>query len=189
MREHVRTPQGTLTIVGIVVGVALAAAAAVQQSAAATPEERVAECRAEHGAPGRTGSETSGEGRDESTATWTYSNCTWPPVPGVSEDGYYEIEVTTVRIPGTAGVDQHTEIQTFRGPCRSFRVQYRHANDIVAGWEEPLQLQPGQVVSMHDGRVVNPIEYEDLLPEDWDSQLSILGHFRFDLARAECAEI
>lgn len=175
VKEH----GGWIALISLIVGVVLGGASLALDMGPSSAEEHIAACRKAHSAPS-----ISEDGNRE-----VFSQCTWPPVAGVEEDGYYEIVVTYAGIPNTAGFEQFTGIDWLQGPCATYRVQYRFEHMGAAAVEKAMELEPGQLVSMYDGSFLNYSPYSEVLPPEFPDGLHIASSSRYQLVHASCASL
>jgi hypothetical protein len=145
-----------------------------------TPEEREASCRSDHDAPKK-------GVRTDATDLW--SDCSWPPVSGADEDGYFEITVRHHPISTASLADEYSGVDVFESSCERIRVLYRFENQGTAVDQEPLDLNMDQIVSGYDG---SPEQVPfDLLDEIGGSPLGrlfVLINGRYSVKDAECVE-
>ncbi|MGH3910853.1 MAG: hypothetical protein ACRDRM_08465, partial [Pseudonocardiaceae bacterium] len=121
------------------------------------------------------------------TATRNFSGCSWPPVPGAENDGFYRLRLTEYEIPGSSGADQFSLVQVFSSACRTLLLQYRFQNQTTNAQTQPLVADMDQIVSMYDGSPENvPHDLWPVTGADSEGRLLVLSHFRYDLSRVEC---
>lgn len=80
------------------------------------PYERVANCRAAHGAP-----VAPPVARPEPEPA-VFGDCTWPPLPGAAAEGYYEIRVSVRPIPDSETVMEATHVEVIDADCLAVKV-------------------------------------------------------------------
>lgn len=163
------------------IGVLLAAIPVYLSFQPDTPEEFLAECRANHP------DSAEAPATRTNTAERSFSGCSWPPVPGAASDGFYQVRLTEYEIPGSVGADQFSLVQVFSSACRTLLLQYRFQNQTTNAQEQPLVVDTDQIVSMYDGSPENvPSDLWPVAGADSEGRLLVLSHFRYDLSRVEC---
>jgi len=153
-----------------------------------SPQEHIAECRQKHNAPSRTRAELRANGTSADEA-WLHTACTWPPVPGGADDGYYEIRIDGFWLDNVSMADEFTRIDVFKGPCSRYHVRYHLFSQGLSEPKEPLKLDSGQFVSMYDGKAQNFGLYEEILPDDFLDGLSVLAHSKLYVDQAWCESV
>lgn len=175
-----------------VVGVVIAAAALTVQVATvpSEPAEIAAACRADHGIP-----DDRALGYNADTPyPLLFDDCAWPAPPGAGVDGYSEIVVRSVRVPGTSRVDMVSSVQVFETPCEFVSLLYGYNSmDSVSPDPYPavvVQTGVGTTLSVPDTEVIGlPGELADLMVGDLvGADLYALPGGRDELLEARCVD-
>ncbi len=187
-----RTTRWRWGLILTAVGAAIAAAAFAVQLAT-VPEDAdgiVARCRADHEIPGDRAQRYNADARYPQL----FNDCDWPAPPGAGADGYSEISVRSVDVPGTSGAEMISSVQVFTTSCEFVSLLYGYGsmNSVSPDPYPPVVVQTGveSTVSVPDTEIVGlPGDLAELMVGDLvGADLYALPGGRDELLEARCVD-
>lgn len=177
---------GIATIIGVPIAAAALWHSYQQDAKPADAAAHITTCRKDHHVPV---SRRFGTGENRSEAF--FADCVWPPAEGTTAaDGYYEIRVTDVSIPGANNNQPVTAGHFFEADCEAVLFQYGFNHMVLKERPGPLVVvKNGSTVDMDGKPATIPFELETelhRLKDPPEGDLVVLASDRYDLSTARC---
>lgn len=181
-----RVGQRRFTITTFIAVAGLIAAVAIPLylgSIPSTPEQHVAACRQSHKLP----DVPYAPALDRYGQVFHIADCSWPPVQGAEQDGYFTISLQLYNIPGSASANEFTDVMVGSTRCAAVLMQLKFVHQTTNVQEKPLVLFNDQVVSGFDGSsAAIPNALVRQIGPNSDGRLIVLVNNRYDLSRLAC---